>query len=244
MKAYSPYGYVYQAPPAPANPDYLSIDSRNVFRKEPGKLDLIYDIHEGKPFRMGRVLIKGNSKTQDKVVQREMHVAPGQLYNSAEINDAIDRLKGLGYFGVVNVTPVGEEPDTRDVLVEVIEGRTASFNIGAGISSNGGIGGEISYEQRNFDIGKWPGTWRDLFAEHAFTGAGQNFRASIAPSTIGTSASVRFVDPYLFDQPYIFTDELYHRERIREEYDEPHRHAGEHRQTPEPPLAGVAEQPR
>jgi len=219
VKAYSPYGYVYQAPPAPPNPEYLSVESRNpVFHKEAGKLDLVYDIHEGKPFHMGRVLIKGNSKTQDKVVLREMHVAPGQLYNSAEINDAVDRLRGLGYFGAVNVTPVGEEPDSRDVLVEVAEGRTASFNIGAGISSNGGLGGEISYEQRNYDIGKWPATWRDMFAEHAFTGAGQTFRASVAPSTVGTSASVRFTDPYLLDQPYIFSDELYYRERVRDVY--------------------------
>jgi outer membrane protein insertion porin family len=221
VKAYSPYGYVYQAPPAAKNPEYLWVDARDpVFHKEAGKLDLIYDIHEGKPFHMGRVLVKGNSKTQDKVVLREMHVAPGQLYNSAEINDAVDRLRGLGYFGTVNVTPVGEEPESRDVLVEVAEGRTASFNIGAGVSSNGGLGGEISYEQRNYDIGKWPATWGDMFAEHAFTGAGQTFRAAIAPSTVGTSASIRFTDPYLLDQPYSFSDELYYRQRARDVYEE------------------------
>ena len=40
--------------------------------------------------------------------------------------------------------------------------RTASFNVGAGINSNGGVGGNISFEQRNFDITNWPSSWRDL----------------------------------------------------------------------------------
>lgn len=220
VRAYSPYGYVYQAPGTTPNPEYLSIEPRTVFRREAGKVDLVYDIREGKPFRMGRVLVKGNYKTQDKVVQREMHVAPGQLYNSAEIADSADRLKGLGYFTTVSISPVGEEPDTRDVLVDISEGRTASFQIGAGISSNGGVGGEISYEQRNFDLDNAPSNWSDLFSERSFTGAGQTMRVYVAPSTQGNSAGIRFTDPYLFDQPYIFSNDLYFRQREREDWDE------------------------
>ena len=220
VKVYSPFGYVYQAPPATPNPDYLHIDSKTVFHKDAGIVDVVYEIHEGKPFHTGRILVTGNSKTQDKVLMREMHVAPGQLYNSSEINDAADRLKGLGYFNSVTISPVGEEPDSRDVLIEVIEGKTASFNIGAGISSNGGVAGEISYEQRNFDIGNWPTSWRDMFSERALTGAGQTFRIYLSPSTSGSSAGIRFVDPYLFDQPYIFSDDLYYRQRVREDWDE------------------------
>lgn len=220
VKEYSPFGYVYQAPPATPNPDYLRIESKTVFKDKAGKLDLIYEIKEGKPFRMGRVAVKGNSKTQDKVLLREMRVVPGQLYNSAELNDAVDRLKGLGYFTTVNVTPVGEEPDLRDVLVEVSEGKTASFNIGAGVSSNGGLGGEISYEQRNYDIGNWPATWRDIFSDRAWVGAGQTFRVSVAPSTTGTTAMVRFFDPWIFDQPYSFGNDLYLRQRIYDEYEQ------------------------
>ena len=220
VRAYSPFGYVYQAPTTTPNPEYLSIEPRTVFRREAGKVDLVYDIREGKPFRMGRVLVKGNYKTQDKVVQREMHVAPGQLYNSAEITDSIDRLKGLGYFTTVNISPVGEEPDTRDVLVEIAEGRTASFQIGAGISSNGGVGGEISYEQRNFDLDNTPSSWTEIFSERSFTGAGQTMRVYVAPSTQGNSAGIRFTDPYLFDQPYIFSNDLYFRQRQRESWEE------------------------
>jgi len=116
--------------------------------------------------------------------------------------------------------PIGDDPDTRDVLVEVAEGHTANFGIGAGINSNGGIGGNLSYEQRNFDITAWPSNFRDLFTDRAFTGAGQSLRISLEPGTEATNASIRFTEPYLFDQPYSFSDELYLRDRERLHYDE------------------------
>ena len=220
VRAYSPHGFVYQNPTATPNPDYLYIEPRTVFGSEPGKVELVYQVREGKPFNMGRVIVKGNYKTADKVILREMNLSPGQLYDSSAVAESVDRLRGLGYFNNVTVTPIGEEPDVRDVLVEVAEGRTASFQIGAGISSNGGLGGEISYEQRNFDIGNPPEDWGDLLSERSFTGAGQTFRVSVAPSSQGTSAGIRFVDPYLFDQPYIFSNDLYYRERERSDWNE------------------------
>src|SRR5207249_408814 len=108
-----------------------------------------------------------------KVVLREMRVAPGQKYNSAELADAVDRLRATPYFSAVAVTPIGEDPAVRDVLVDVTEARTASFSVGAGINSNGGLGGNITYMQRNFDITNFPDTWSDIFSERAFIGGGQ-----------------------------------------------------------------------
>ncbi len=218
VRAYSPYGFIYQ--PQSNNPEYLRIDTKNIFRKEPGKAELVYNISEGKSFRMGPIHIKGNTRTQDKVVLREMRVTPGQLYNSAELQDAIDRLRGGPFFTNVTITPIGDDPETRDVLVEVAEGRTANFGIGAGVNSNGGIGGNLSYEQRNFDITAWPSNFRDLFTDRAFTGAGQTFRVSLEPGTQATNASIRFTEPYIFDQPYSFSNELYLRDRQRLHYDD------------------------
>src|SRR5207302_8440978 len=115
---------------------------------------------------------------------------------------------------------IGEDPQYRDILVEVIEGHTASFNIGAGINSNGGVGGNITYRQQNFDITNVPDDLRDSLSEHAFTGAGQQFVATFEPVTIATNASIRFTEPYLFDLPYSFSNDLYLRDRVRESYDD------------------------
>jgi outer membrane protein insertion porin family len=218
VRAYSPYGYIYQ--PQSDNPEYLRIETKPVFRKDAGKIELVYEISEGKPFQLGRILVKGNYKTQDKVLLREMRVAPGQLYNSAEIADAADRLRSIGYFSSVSVTPIGEQRDVRDLLIEVQEGRTASFNIGAGVNSNGGVAGNLTFEQRNFDIGNWPNNWRDMLSDRAFTGAGQIFRATFEPGTEQTNASLRFVEPYIFDQPYSLSTDFYLRTRFREVYDD------------------------
>lgn len=218
VKAYSPFGFVYQQDSN--NPDYLQIRPEHVFHKEAGTLDLVYDISEGKPFRLGRVIVKGNSKSMDKLVLREMRMKSGELYNSGAVQDGIDRLRERPYFTKVQATPIGDSPDTRDVLVEVTEGRTAQFNIGAGVNSNGGVGGQISYTQRNFDITNWPTTWTDVFSDRAFTGAGQTFRVAFEPGTQFTNASVFFAEPYLFDQNYSFSNDAYYRTRVREHYDE------------------------
>ncbi len=229
VREYSPYGFIYQ--PQSDNPEYLRIGRRDypfgvrtVFAREPGKLELVYEITEGKPFRVGRILVAGNSRSQDKLALREMRVYPGQLYNSGELADAVDRLRTTPYFSDAKITPIGDDPAYRDVLVEVTEGKTASFNIGAGVSSNGGIGGNISFEQRNFDITNWPNSWREMFSDRAFIGAGQVFRVSIEPGTEQTNASVRFYEPWLFDQPYSFGAEGYYRNRVRESWEE--RYAG------------------
>src|SRR5260370_22790581 len=102
-------------PPEPnPDPDYLQIRDQRIFKKEPGKVELVYDIHEGKPFKLGRILVKGNTRTPDKVVERELRVTPGQLYNSDEIQRANERLRRGGLFRAVPTTPIPPQPDRPD----------------------------------------------------------------------------------------------------------------------------------
>jgi outer membrane protein assembly factor BamA len=218
VRAYGPFGFIYQ--PQSRNPEYLRINVKTLFSRKPGTVDLVYEIGEGKPFRIGRILVKGNSRSQDKLVLREMRVQPGQMYDSGALQDATERLRFTPYFSNVTMTPIGTDPEVRDLLVEVTEGRTASFNIGAGVNSNGGLGANLTYEQRNFDITDWPDRLGDAISDRAFIGAGQTFRISLEPGTENTNASIRFVEPYMFDLPYSFSAEGYYRDRDRDDYDE------------------------
>jgi outer membrane protein insertion porin family len=224
VKAYSPFGYIWapqlRGPRGEQIEEYLNINTKRLYTREAGKIELIYDISEGRPFRIGRIIIKGNPRSQDKLVLRELRVSPGDMYNSGELADAADRLKSTAYFAGVEMTPIGSAPDERDLLVRVQERETGLLSFGAGVNSNGGVGGNITYEQRNFDIGAWPATWRDAFSDRAFRGAGQTWRVSLEPGTEATNASVRFVEPWLFDQPYSLSTEAYLRNREREDYDE------------------------
>ena len=222
VKAYSKAGgFIYQEEPGVnPKPEYLHIEPEHYFENEPGKVRLVYEISEGRQFQLGRILIRGNGKTQDKVILREMHVRPGQQYNSAELQDAQDRLSGLPEFQTVTITPTGDDPNTRDVVVDVTERRTAQINLGVGINSNGGFGGQLGYEQQNFDITNFPSTWGEAFSDRAFTGAGQDFQVRYDPGTEASDAVVSFVEPYLFDQPYSFSASGFYETHIRPVYND------------------------
>jgi outer membrane protein insertion porin family len=167
-----------------------------------------------------RIRVRGNEKIQEKVFLREMRVAPGQLYNSGEIQDAQDRIRNTRLVSNVTITPIGDDPDGRDLLIEVTESQTAFFLVGAGLTSNAGVLGNISYEQRNFDITNVPGSFDELFSRKAFTGAGQYFRILLEPGTEQTRARVTFEEPWVFDQPYSFRSDLYYSTRQREQWEE------------------------
>jgi outer membrane protein insertion porin family len=232
VKDYSPLGYIYD--PQSNDPNYLRIGkpsyefvARTVFHVERGTLDLVYEISEGKPFRTGTLNVKGNALTQQKVVLRELHVQPGQLYNSGELQDAVDRLRSLPNFSSVTITPIASgtnQPDTRDVLVDVKEQSTAKVGFGGQVNSNYGLGGNISYEQKNFDATNVPARLDDFLNNRAFVGAGQTFSATFQPGVDVTNADVSFTEPYIFDQPYSNTDQAYYKEYQRENWYE--RYAG------------------
>ena len=219
VRKYSPFGYIYVQNQIRVDEDYLTVHAQRVYLREPGRIELQYTVHEGKSFRLGRIRTRGNDKSQDKLILREFRdLAPGGVYDSAAVQDALERLRALPFFQNVTVTPIGDDPKFRDLLVSVQEQRTASINFGAGVSSNGGLMGNIVYSQTNFDIGNPPDDWRDTFSDHTFSGAGQGLRATFSPGTIYTSADLRFSEPWLFDQPYQFVEDLYLRDAIREAY--------------------------
>jgi outer membrane protein assembly factor BamA len=232
VKVYSPLGYIYD--PRSPDPAYLQIGKPQypfqiltLVHMERGVVDLVYEISEGHAFRTGRIIIKGNHNTQDKVYARELHVQPGQLYNSGELEDALDRIRGLpevdGKSGPpVTITPIGNEPDTRDVLVEVNEGKTADISFGAAVNSNLGLSGNIGITQKNFDALAFPTRIDDFFTDRAFTGAGQTFSATFAPGIYATTADVSFTEPYIFDLPYYTSEEGFFTRYIREDWYEQH----------------------
>jgi outer membrane protein insertion porin family len=230
VRVYSPLGFIYVSQDPNPDPDYMRIRDERIFRKEAGKVELVYIIAEGKPFRLGPIIVKGNAKTMDKIVLREMRVEPGELYNSAEVQSAQDRIKATGLYSAVTMIPitppnapveVGEgEPGTRALLVEVTETQSARFMFGAGLTSNSGVMGNITYEQRNFDISNWPANASEFFSSRAFSGAGQTFRLSLEPGTELSRARVDFIEPWIFDQPYSFGASAYLAQRIRPGWDE------------------------
>jgi len=170
-----------------------------------------YKIKEGERFRIGQVIITGNEQTRDRVVRRvldEYEFQPGKWYNAD-----IARGDGKGDLEKIlqqtllteregtNITPAGKSPGQRDAQVNIIEGKTGMVMVGAGVSTDSGVIGQFTFEQRNFDISDRPKSLADFITGKAFRGAGQTLRISLMPGTVVSQYSVSFTEPYLNDKP-------------------------------------------
>lgn len=188
------------------------------------QVDLLLEVHEGQPYRVGAVEIQGNFLTRDRVVRRELRgITPGRPFDATQLQLAEDRLLNLRLFSDVRFTVQPEDPDFpgyRDVLVEVRERQTGSFSFGAAIGSDAGVFGEIALIQNNFDVTDFPESWGELFSGRAFRGAGQRFNATLRPGTELFQYAMSLTEPHLFDTDYTGTVAGQFRQRIYDLYDE------------------------
>jgi outer membrane protein insertion porin family len=168
----------------------------------PNQVNIVYRITEGSRYRVGRVNIGGNVKTQDKVIRREMPLKPGDYFNSVELETAKSRLEGLQYFSNVQVDADAAGGGYRDINVLVEERRTGSISAGIGFSSIDSIVGFINLEQTNFDV---MNPW-------AFTGGGQRFGMNLRLGSERTDFSVSLVEPWFMDRQLALGGELFYRD--------------------------------
>ena len=95
--------------------------------------------------------VKGNTKTKDYVITREMKLKKGQPFNSKDARRSMQRIYNLGYFEDVNIKlNPGQAPNAVDVEITVVEMNTGTFGIGAGYSDADGFLGMISVGDKNF----------------------------------------------------------------------------------------------
>lgn len=191
------------------------------FLDEPGWVTLEYQIRESPRSHFGRITIRGNQRTKDEVVRRELRFYPGEDYNTLKTRAAEQRLRETGLFAKATVTPLPPAADgERDALVEVEEAQTTNFIIGFGVSTDNGVGGRIAIENRNFDLLDWPRTWGEFFRGQAFRGDGQRAKIEFEPGTEVTRFRIDFTEPYLFDKPLRYDQSIYLFQRDRKSYQE------------------------
>ena len=88
--------------------------------------------------------VKGNVKTKDYVVTREMKLKKGEPFNAKAARRSMQRVYNLGYFEDVNIKlNPGREPNGVEVEISVVEMNTGTFGIGAGYSNADGFVGMV-----------------------------------------------------------------------------------------------------
>jgi outer membrane protein insertion porin family len=170
---------------------------------EQGTMDLLYRLEEGMPSYIEKIEIKGNTRTRDRVLRRELAVAPGEVFNMVRVQISQERLRGLQYFNKVEaeIDPT-DIPNRKNLVIGVEEGPSGSFFAGAGFSSIENLFGFVGMTQSNFD----------LFNPPYFTGGGQRLRLQATIGTRQQNYEMRFVEPWFLGRRLQFELDLYHRD--------------------------------
>jgi outer membrane protein insertion porin family len=197
------------------------------------ELDLVVSIRENDKVYVGQLLFSGNSKTREEVLRREFTrtgFVPGEEYNQRSLNRAMQRIRDRSWVdpqGGINVrTQETDDPDVRDVLVEIQEGQTGSVRFAAGYSSAFGLLGLLEYTQRNFDITDLPKSASELFDGTGFAGGGQFFRVRLQPAVQRQTYRVDFHEPWFMGYEVGLRTAAYITNTLRESYDD-RRYGGE-----------------
>src|SRR6266436_5654955 len=169
----------------------------------PGLIDVHYNIEEGTRSFVNRVNIEGNTRTKDKVIRREVLVAPGDVFNTVRVDITKKRLENLGYFAKVETYPEETDiPGRKDLTIQVQEKRTGSLSFGGGFSTVDQLVGFAELTQGNFDLFNWP----------SFTGGGQKFRLRIQYGTQRKDFILSLTEPYFLDRRLSLSGSLFYTE--------------------------------
>ncbi|MDD5653939.1 MAG: outer membrane protein assembly factor BamA, partial [Candidatus Omnitrophica bacterium] len=158
------------------------IQETTALNPKSGRIDITYNVTENEVMYVDKIKVRGNVKTKDIVVRREMRIKPGDKFDGDKLRRSKERLQNLGFFDEVSYdTEETGEPDKKDLIVDVKEAKTGSFSFGGGYSTVDQFVGFAEVEQKNFDWKNFP----------YFTGAGQDlkFRASFGSVSSGYDLS-------------------------------------------------------
>ncbi|MFZ1735706.1 MAG: outer membrane protein assembly factor BamA, partial [Candidatus Moraniibacteriota bacterium] len=175
---------------------YANVSPMTIPNMKDNTIELVWEIESGKKAYFERINIRGNSKTRDKVIRREMKIAEGELYSSSNLEESKRRINALGFFERVEVsTGKGSSDELVEVNVEVAERPTGTFQIGAGFSSVENFIAQAQISQNN------------LF------GRGQTLALQAQLSSLRQLFLLRFVEPYFLDTKWTFAFDLYNQSR-------------------------------
>ena len=160
-------------------------------------LDIVMKVFERNQFRIGRVLVTGNTKTYEKVIRRELLTKPGDYFSRQLIIRSLRQLQQLNYFNPEKLKPDVRPVDEKTVELEysVEEKSIDTFNMSVGYSGAFGFSGGVGLSFNNFSI-----------SEPFRGGAGQSltFDWQFGVSNYYRTISIGFQEPWMFNSPTLF----------------------------------------
>lgn len=131
--------------------NFIRVEPRVTRNDRTLELNVEFVITRGPRIFIERIDVEGNTTTLDKVVRRQFKVVEGDPFNPREIRESAERIRALGFFSKADVEArEGSSPEQVVVDVDVEEAPTGSIGFGGSYSTDGGIGANISFSERNF----------------------------------------------------------------------------------------------
>jgi len=168
---------------------------------KPDMIDLVISLREGEQFQLNTINIKGNTKTKDHVIRRELYTVPGDMFSRKNVVRSIRELSMLNYFDPEQITPdIEPNPETQtvDLTYNVTEKQTDTFNASVGYSGSG-FTGALGVTFNNFSL-------HDIFDPKSYNplphGDGQQlgFQWQFGSNNYRT-LSLNFTEPWAFGGP-------------------------------------------
>lgn len=149
------------------------------------KVDVIFSFEKGVIAYFGKIIVKGNTKTRDKVVRRELRIFEGDQYSGSKLRISKDNVTRLGFFQpesvIFNTITRKGSDNVLDVEISIKERPTGQISLGAGYSTATKAFVQASVAQNNF------------------RGLGQNINLNVSYSDFQQIYNLGFTEPYLFD---------------------------------------------
>ncbi len=175
---------------------FVRVNPALVPDRESKTVAVTFDIREGPKVFIERIEIKGNARSRDEVVRRELRFSEGDAFNAERIRISQRRLNNLDYFEKVEIVPrEGSAPDKAIITVNIQEKATGELSLGAGYATDEGILGSIGLREKNF------------------MGRGQDMSATFFLSQRTIGADLSFTEPYFLERNLALGIDLFRRER-------------------------------
>jgi outer membrane protein insertion porin family len=183
----------------------LSFQIVRIPNLDTGTMDLEFQINEGQKSYVEKIEIRGNIKTKDKVIRRELAIAPGEVFDMVRVKISKQRLEGLKYFEKVSMDPEPTDPPIagrENLIVSVDEQNTGKITVGAGFDSVSALTVFGEVEQDNFD----------LFHPPTFTGGGQRVMLLVQLGTEQQDYELSFTEPWFLNRKLALGVDIYRRQ--------------------------------
>ncbi len=187
-----------------ANLGYAFVRVRPNFKqnKQDKTVDILYTVIPGSKVTINDVIISGNHTTIDRVIRRDVYLAPGDLFSLTDLKDSKAALGRRGYFETVNIETERVDAHSMNLLVKVKETATGSIQAGGGYGSYQGAMVSASLSDRNI------------------LGSGINAGVSFNLSKISKNYSLNIQNPRVWDSEYSMGGSIYQNEMQYTDYDQ------------------------